>query len=464
MAGIFLSYSRADRESAFRIVQGLRALGVDVWWDEDMPGVDWQYELEQRINEMAAVLVLWSVHSKSSKPVRDEARLGDRHDKLVNVLLGVAEPPHPFDRNNGLPIDGWDGFEPHNGWRRLVQTAETFLVKAGDKAPGEVVAAYNTQVQEREARKEALASAQEDFAAAQQAVTDAEDLRDEARAATVEAEDDLARAAAARLSPTILRAAQAELDSKAAALEQTEAGLRAARAARSEISRRLKRLTDALARPADVIPATPIVSSQAVTPVLPDRETPPAPSTKPDPPVNPRQDDAPAAPDPIPVDRTDTGPDKQSFIMFTELLTPRNVALGVMGGLILVALISGLQGVAEKPSLDAPPADGAAVASATPSPAPAIRPGDWLIGDWVINQSMSGCKLRLQVTRGASDNELVFTNPDVAGASGPDVITQVDSNSLTTSSWRYTRKSDGLITMQSLANPAYAQELSKCAS
>lgn len=115
MAGIFLSYSRADRKHAYAVVQGLRALGVEVWWDEDMPGVDWQFELTYRITEMAAIMVLWSPKSLDSKNVGDEARLAYKKDKLINALIGVEEPRPPFDRINGLRIDGWDGREPHSG-------------------------------------------------------------------------------------------------------------------------------------------------------------------------------------------------------------------------------------------------------------------------------------------------------------------------------------------------------------
>ena len=71
MSGLFLSYSRADRALADQIIRGLRAVGVAVWWDEDMRGVDWQMELEHRISELAGVMVIWSPHSLNSNPVRD---------------------------------------------------------------------------------------------------------------------------------------------------------------------------------------------------------------------------------------------------------------------------------------------------------------------------------------------------------------------------------------------------------
>jgi len=104
MSGIFLSYSRADRDLAERIVKGLRGLGADVWWDEDMPGVDWRGELERQINELSAVLVIWTPSSSQSKNVMGDARLVDRKDKLVNVVWGVTAPPPPFDAINALPL------------------------------------------------------------------------------------------------------------------------------------------------------------------------------------------------------------------------------------------------------------------------------------------------------------------------------------------------------------------------
>lgn len=246
MAGIFLSYSRADSESAFRIVQGLRALGIDVWWDQDMPGVDWQYELSARIDDMAAVLVLWSVHSAGSKSVRDEARLGDKREKLINALIGLREPPEPFDRINGLPIDGWNGHDPHSGWRRLIQTVEMLLVRIGDAEPGSVIAALDRLDDQRRKLVEDHTQAQDFFAECQQALADAQDNHLEAQAALNEAREELARAGELRFSAEIVRAAQRQCDDKAASLAQAETNLRSARGKLSHASRSLKNLSDQL--------------------------------------------------------------------------------------------------------------------------------------------------------------------------------------------------------------------------
>src|SRR4029077_17741801 len=76
MSGVFLSYSRTDRVLAEQVVRALRSIGVDVWWDQDMPGVDWQQELERQVTELSALVVIWTPASINSEYVRDEARLG----------------------------------------------------------------------------------------------------------------------------------------------------------------------------------------------------------------------------------------------------------------------------------------------------------------------------------------------------------------------------------------------------
>src|SRR5580658_9782629 len=131
MSGVFLSYSRIDEAIGRQVIRGLRSLGIDCWWDEDLPGVPWQEELERQINSLSALVVIWTQASRNSKFVRAEAALALSSDKLVNVLVGVPQPPFPFNGINGLPLDGWTGREPHSGWTRLIKTIEDRLVQAG---------------------------------------------------------------------------------------------------------------------------------------------------------------------------------------------------------------------------------------------------------------------------------------------------------------------------------------------
>ncbi|HEX4098914.1 MAG TPA: toll/interleukin-1 receptor domain-containing protein, partial [Caulobacteraceae bacterium] len=174
MSGVFLSYSRADRDLAERIVKGLRGLGADVWWDEDMPGVDWREELERQINELSAVLVIWTPSSSQSKNVMSEARLGDRKDKLVNVVWGVPAPPPPFDIINALPLEGWNGRDTHHGWVRVVRTVEDCLARSGGVQRGELTDALAEHEASIRKNEDDLAAATDAFQAAQQAERAAE--------------------------------------------------------------------------------------------------------------------------------------------------------------------------------------------------------------------------------------------------------------------------------------------------
>ena len=241
MSGVFLSYSRGDRALADQITRGLRAVGVDVWWDEDMPGVDWQDELERQINGLAAVVVLWTPNSTNSKNVRDEARLGLSADKLVNVLAGAPQPPFPFDRVNGLPLDGWTGREPHRGWARLVQTIEALVVRAGDARPGDITGAMVRRDEDVRAKQQGLAKAQESFQESQARHGDAADAANSLRASFERAEEEFQRVVEMRAAARILSGAQQELDDARAASIEADRAQRASKAQLSDASRGLSR-------------------------------------------------------------------------------------------------------------------------------------------------------------------------------------------------------------------------------
>jgi hypothetical protein len=222
MSGVFLSYSRVDRALADQVTQALRAVGVDVWWDEDMGGVDWQEELERKIEALAAVVVLWSEASSSSKSVRDEARLALAADKLVNALAGLKQPPFPFDRVNGLPLDGWVPGQPHRGWERLVQTLEAHVVAAGGVAPGQFTGALARQEEERQRRIQTVTRLAE---AVHEAMAREEDAREAANLAKVgfdREQEQFQRFVDLRPGQRVLGAAQAELDIVRSAWEQAE--------------------------------------------------------------------------------------------------------------------------------------------------------------------------------------------------------------------------------------------------
>ncbi|HLI64756.1 MAG TPA: YIP1 family protein [Caulobacteraceae bacterium] len=293
MGGVFVSYSRGDRAIADRIVRGLRALGLDVWWDEDMPGVNWQRELERQINDLAAVVVIWTPLSKGSENVGDEARLGQKVNKLVNVLVGVPEPPFPFDRTNGLPLDGWDGRDPHSGWTRVVQTLEEHLVRAGVGKRGELVGRLRAHEEVVRADKRGLADAEDAFAAAKGAAARASAAMADAQAAFAAADEQFRRVVEMSAGAPILKAAQAQLDESRTA---ADAARRTARDADGALSDASRAMTRARAKLEETYGGPPLAAPEAD---LGPPPPPPAPAVV-EPLPTPAPEPAAPAPDPAP--------------------------------------------------------------------------------------------------------------------------------------------------------------------
>lgn len=249
MPGVFVSYSRADRAFAEQVIRGLAAVGVGAWWDENMGGVDWQEELETQISGLAAVMVLWTPNSVGSKNVRDEARLALKAEKLVNVLHGAPEPPFPFDRVNGLPLDNWSGREPHGGWSRLVQTLDELMAQAGGSRPGDFVRAQTRRDQDLRAKQQALAVALGALQAAQAGEGEAAGALAAADQALETATDQLRRVAEMRANAAILQAAHGEIEAAQAGRTAAEQRLQQAKAGVAEASRALALATAELDAP-----------------------------------------------------------------------------------------------------------------------------------------------------------------------------------------------------------------------
>jgi TIR domain len=299
MAGIFLSYARFDAELGERIIAGLRALDVECWWDRDMPGVDWPQEIERQIDSMSALVVVWTTASKESRYVRAEAIPAFDREKLINIMVGVHEPPLPFNLYNGFQLDGWTGREPHENWTRFIRTLEAKLVKAGEVKQGQLVGALGRREQGVRRRQATFAAAEEAFAAAKAADGEAEAAVAQAKAALTRAEEQLSQVSAIRAGPNVIRGAQADLDDANTGLKTAEAARKAAAAGLTTASRALARAKTAVesafvsppalateppsdgaeadddAEPADEPESTPASSGAASAPASP----PPAAST-----------------------------------------------------------------------------------------------------------------------------------------------------------------------------------------
>jgi hypothetical protein len=249
MSGVFLSYSRADRALAESIIRGLRAVGVLVWWDEDMHSTDWQQELERQIVELATIVVLWTPKSANSDTVKDEARLGLENSKLINVIVGMPKPPFPFDRVNALPLDGWNEREPNSAWTRLVQTIEEKVVAKGGASKGEFTGAVAKREEAARQRHQAVVRAQEALDEAQAREAETVDQAQVAQTTFTRAEEQHVRVMEMRATHLIMSAAAQEYEAARAAKEDADRALRAAKAEVKGATRELALAKAALESP-----------------------------------------------------------------------------------------------------------------------------------------------------------------------------------------------------------------------
>ena len=110
MTDVFISYARADRTRVEPLAQALEDAGFTTWWDDDLAGgVEYSREIEARIHEARAVLVLWSETSIESTWVADEAELGRDLGKLVPVLLDDVAPKMGFRQFQAIDFRRWAG-------------------------------------------------------------------------------------------------------------------------------------------------------------------------------------------------------------------------------------------------------------------------------------------------------------------------------------------------------------------
>jgi adenylate cyclase len=121
MSDIFVSYARTDEPQAGRVSRALRALGYEVWRDDELPAHRAYADvIEERLNLAKAVVVLWSAEAARSQWVRAEADTARSAGTLVQAILDDHIPPLPFNQIQCADLRDWDGSAETSGWRKLV--------------------------------------------------------------------------------------------------------------------------------------------------------------------------------------------------------------------------------------------------------------------------------------------------------------------------------------------------------
>jgi len=112
---IFISYAHHDRAFVDTLAARLEVADVAVWYDRDLtPGRPWSAELEARIREAQAVVVVLSPASAGSEYVRKEIHFAqDAGKRFVPVLLHATEVPLPLADLQW--VDAQEGRDPLPG-------------------------------------------------------------------------------------------------------------------------------------------------------------------------------------------------------------------------------------------------------------------------------------------------------------------------------------------------------------
>lgn len=139
MADIFVSYKRENQESVRRIVEGLRAKGLTVWWDPDiMPGAPWEATIESELKAARAVVVAWSAAAVASDNVKAEARYALKQGQLIQVFVEPCDPPLFFGERQGVDLSQWCGATHDDRFQAVRAAVDAILhapVAAGAHKP-----------------------------------------------------------------------------------------------------------------------------------------------------------------------------------------------------------------------------------------------------------------------------------------------------------------------------------------
>lgn len=85
---VFLAYSRGDIAEVRAYRSALETLGCNVWYDNAIdPGPSWNNQTHERLIGSRTVIVLWSMASKYSPSVHDEADLAIELRKFIGIVV-----------------------------------------------------------------------------------------------------------------------------------------------------------------------------------------------------------------------------------------------------------------------------------------------------------------------------------------------------------------------------------------
>lgn len=148
MPFVFISYSQQSVPSAAVLAQALINRGFNVWWDANLrSGQQFDNVIRQKLEEAAAVVVIWTPESARSQYVKMEAGIAFAWKKLITVRspdFGLTSIPEPFNDMHTVVITDIDaivaaldenGVVPKGATQRKRLTMEEMRTALGKEDP-----------------------------------------------------------------------------------------------------------------------------------------------------------------------------------------------------------------------------------------------------------------------------------------------------------------------------------------
>jgi hypothetical protein len=112
MSHVLVSYKREDEPRVAKLVRALQSHGLDVWWDQSLPGGEaWRDNIETALDQAGCVVVAWTHGSVGPEGgfVRDEAGRAKARNVLVPIRLEDVGPPLGFGELQAIDLRHWKG-------------------------------------------------------------------------------------------------------------------------------------------------------------------------------------------------------------------------------------------------------------------------------------------------------------------------------------------------------------------
>jgi len=126
MADVFISHASSTTALVHRVADALRALGLSVWWDDELPvHRPFSRIIRDQLQAAKAVLVVWSADAVDADWVLGEAEVGRSARSLVQISADGTIPPLPFNQTQYADLTGWRGDLEAPAWRKVVASIAT---------------------------------------------------------------------------------------------------------------------------------------------------------------------------------------------------------------------------------------------------------------------------------------------------------------------------------------------------